>query len=456
MSLTVAIVGRANVGKSTLFNKLVGRRLALVHDTPGVTRDAREAPANLGGIDMTLIDTAGIEDSNKDSLTARMAEGSIRTAHKADLVLFVIDGREGVTAADQMVGDSLRRLGKPVVLIANKCESRTATFSSHEAWTLGYGEPVAMSAEHGIGFLELRESLSPFAEKKEAEEQAAEEEKPLRISIVGRPNVGKSSLFNRILGEERSLTGPEAGITRDAIAMPWKAGDRSILLHDTAGLRKKARVAGHTLEEMSIGSTLEAVRFSDCVVVMLEAGQAFEKQDLIIADLIAREGRAVVFAINKWDLVENKAGAIGRWRKVADEALPQLAGAPLFAVSAATGEGLERMVPAIMEADAAWNKRIPTATLNRFLQDALTRHAPPAIHGRRVRIRYMTQAKSRPPTFALFGNQLESLPEAYLRYLTGGLRTNFGLVGTPIRFSLRTSENPYDLKSKGNRKNKKK
>lgn len=452
MSLTVAIVGRANVGKSTLFNKLVGRRLALVHDTPGVTRDAREAPAVLGEVEMTLVDTAGIEDANKDSLTARMAEASVRTAYHADLILFVIDGREGVTAADQMVAGSLRRLGKPVVLITNKCESRTATYSAHEAWTLGYGEPVALSAEHGLGFLELAEALAPFAQKKEEAEAAAEAEKPLRIAIAGRPNVGKSSLFNRLLGEERSLTGPEAGITRDAIAMPWQAGGRTVLLHDTAGLRRKARVSGHTLEEMSVGSTLEAVRFSDCVILVLDANQAFEKQDLVIADLIAREGRAVVFAINKWDTVENKAGAIGRWRRMCDDCLPQLTGAPLFALSAATGEGLDRMIPAIEEADRAWNFRVPTAQLNRFLEDALIRHAPPAIHGRRVRIRYMTQAKSRPPTFALFGNQLDSLPEAYQRYLIGGLRENFHLVGTPIRFSLRTSENPYDTKGRKKKK----
>lgn len=445
--LTVAIIGRANVGKSTLFNRLVGRRLALVHDTPGVTRDAREAPAMLGEQEMMLIDTAGIEDGGKDALTARMAESSLRTASKVDVCLFVIDGREGITAADEIVATAVRRTGKPVILVANKCESRAGQLMAVEGWSLGFGEPVTISAEHGIGFGELLEALAPFADQKQKAEETADAAElaanPLRISIIGRPNVGKSSLFNRILGEERALTGPEAGITRDAIAVPWDADGRPVLLHDTAGLRKKARVAGHTLEEMSIASTLEAVRFSDCVIVLLDALQAFEKQDLTIADLISREGRAVVFAINKWDLIENKAGAIGRWRQMADAALPQIAGAPLIAVSALTGEGIERLVPAVLAADKVWNTRVSTAGLNRFLEGALTRHAPPAVHGRRIRIRYMTQVKSRPPTFAVFGNQLDALPEAYQRYLIGGLRETFGLPGTPIRLMMRTTKNPY-------------
>jgi GTPase len=443
MSLTVAIVGRANVGKSTLFNKLAGRRLALVHDTPGVTRDVREAQCTVGELDLTLLDTAGIEDVGKDSLTARMAEHSLRAATYADVCLFVIDGREGLIPADEIVAADLRRTGKPVILIANKCESRGAQQVASEAWSLGFGEPVTISAEHGIGFGDIVEALAPFAAKKQASEAQEDAEKPIRLAIVGRPNVGKSSLFNRLIGEDRALTGPEAGITRDAIAMAWQAEGRSFLLHDTAGLRRKARAAGHTLEQMSIGSTLEAIRFSDCVIVMLDATQAFEKQDLTIADLIEREGRALVFAINKWDLVENKAGAIGRWRKVADQSLPQLAGAPLFALSASTGEGLERLLPAVLEADGAWNKRVPTAALNRFLEEALSRHAPPAVSGRRVRIRYMTQVKNRPPTFALFGNQLDGLPDAYQRYLVNGMREAFGLGGAPIRLVLRTQKNPY-------------
>lgn len=441
MSFTVAIVGRANVGKSTLFNKLVGRRLALVHDTPGVTRDRREAPGSLGPLAFTVIDTAGIESGDKESLEARMAQQTMTGVADADVCLFMFDAREGVTTADEIVAEMLRKTGKPVVLVANKCEARFS--QAGEAWALGFGEPLQISAEHNIGFADLIEALAPFAEKSDAESEEDEANKPLRLAIVGRPNVGKSSLFNRLLGTERSLTGPEAGITRDAIAAHWEAEGREILLHDTAGLRKKARVAGNTLEEMSVGSTLEAVQFADCVVVVIDALQAFEKQDLIIADLIEREGRAIVFAINKYDLAPNRAGLISKMREKLDASLPQCAGAPLIATSATTGEGLERILPAVLAADKAWNTRVPTATLNRFLEEALSRHNPPAISGRRVKIRYMTQAKSRPPTFALFGNQLKALPESYLRYLTNGLRETFHLAGTPLRLVLRGSKNPF-------------
>ncbi len=442
MSLTVAIVGRANVGKSTLFNKLVGRRLALVHDTPGVTRDRREAEARLGPLTFTLIDTAGIETGDKDSLETRMAAQTLTAVADADVCILLFDAREGIVTADEIVAGQLRKAGKPVILVANKCEARFS--QAAEAWSLGFGEPIQISAEHNIGFADLIEALQPFAEKAEqAESEASDIVKPLRLAIVGRPNVGKSSLFNRLLGSERALTGPEAGITRDAIAARWQVDGREILLHDTAGLRKKARVAGNTLEEMSVGSTLEAIQFADCVVVVIDTTQAFEKQDLIIADLIEREGRAVVFVLNKFDLMEQRAGAISKFRNKLDECLPQLAGSPLIATSATTGEGLDRLVPAILAADRAWNAHVPTATLNRFLEEALERHSPPAISGRRVKIRYMTQPKSRPPTFALFGNQLKALPDAYLRYLTNGLRDTFKLHGTPIRFLLRGSKNPY-------------
>jgi GTP-binding protein len=447
MPITVAIVGRANVGKSTLFNKLAGRKLALVHDTPGVTRDRREADAVLGSLSFKIVDTAGIEDGAKDSLTARMAEQTMKAVGDADVCLFLIDGREGVTAADEIVAQAVRRSGKPVILAANKCEGRGAFGGAGEAWRLGFGQAIPISAEHRKGLEELAAALAPFAGKEEnARPEEAEEDaaaKPLRLAIVGRPNVGKSSLFNRLLGSERSLTGPEAGITRDAIAAHWRAGGREILLHDTAGLRKKARAAGHALEEMSVASTLDAVRFADCVIVVIDATMAFEKQDLTIADLIAREGRAVVFAANKWDLIERRAGGIGKLREKLDRLLPQIAGAPLIATSTVTGEGIDRLLPAVLTADRAWNMRVSTAVLNRFLEEALSRHAPPAIHGRRVRIRYMTQPKSRPPTFALFGNQLNALPEDYLRYLTNGLREAFHLEGTPLRFVLRTAKNPY-------------
>jgi GTP-binding protein len=380
-----------------------------------------------------------------------------------------------VTTGDEIIAQALHKAGKPVILLANKCEGRIQPLD--DVYGLGFGEPIRISAEHNLGMEALIDALAPLAgspqmvadneddadedggddahsapdeafDPDDAEAAMAYIEKPLRLALVGRPNVGKSSLFNQLLGQERSLTGPEAGLTRDAITAPWTideggAGARAVLLHDTAGLRKKARVAGETLEEMSVGSTLEAIRFADCVIVMIDAQAPFEKQDLTIADLIAREGRAIVFAINKWDLLENKAGGISRMREKLDRLLPQVTGAPLVATSARTGEGLDRLVPAIIEADRAWNTRIPTAQLNRFLEGALGRHATPAVSGRRVRLRYMTQAKARPPTFALFGNQLDALPDAYLRYLQNGLRETFGLKGTPLRFHTRNSKNPY-------------
>ena len=462
MPLKLAIVGRPNVGKSRLFNRLAGRTAAIVHDTPGVTRDRQAVDAEYEGLALRLIDTAGFEDAATGSISHRMTQQTQTAIQEAEALLFLIDARAGVTAGDQIIASALRKSGKPVILAANKCEGRVEPPA--EAYGLGFGEAIAISAEHNLGMENIvaaLEALAPDAEVGEETEEEEEEaefseddepeeevvvnylDRPLRLALVGRPNVGKSSLFNNLLGEERSLTGPEAGLTRDAITAPWKAGTRDVLLHDTAGLRKKARVAGETLEEMSVASTHEAIRFADCVIVMIDATAPFEKQDLTIADLIAREGRAVVFAINKWDLLENKAGAISRMREKLDRLLPQVAGAPLIATSARTGEGLERLEAAITEADKAWNTRISTATLNRFLGEALQRHATPAISGRRVRIRYMTQRKARPPSFTLFGNQLDALPEAYLRYLQNGLRETFGLKGTPLRFSVRNSKNPY-------------
>ncbi len=446
MSCTVAIIGRPNVGKSTLFNRLAGRRLAIVHDTPGVTRDRQEAEAHLGDLSFRMIDTAGFESGAEGSLSQRMTDQTKLAIAEADVCLFVVDGREGVTAGDEIIAESLRRSGKPVILVANKCESRASDAGLAETYALGFGDTVAISAEHGVGLADLLVALKPFAEKPEEEtdeDEEAPENRPLKLAIVGRPNVGKSSLFNRLLGEDRALTGPEAGITRDAVTAPFEIAGRAVLIHDTAGMRKKARVAGKTLEEMSVGSTLAAVKFAECVIVMIDAMAPFEKQDLTIADLIAREGRAIVFAINKWDLVKDKQGAVKRLREMLDQSLPQVAGAPLVAVSALTGEGLERLKKAVIEADAAWNSRVSTAQVNRFLAQALERHPPPAVHGRRVRIRYMTQTKARPPSFALFGNQLEALPEAYMRYLQNGLREAFDLKGVPIRFLLRTSKNPY-------------
>ena len=468
MPLTLAIVGRPNVGKSSLFNRIAGRRIAIVHDTPGVTRDRRSADVLFDGLELRLIDTAGFEDVPEgrasESLSARMTGQTLAAIEEAGAILFVIDARAGVTAGDEIIARALHRAGKPVILAANKCEGRIEPSALADVFALGFGEPLKISAEHALGMEALADALEPLAPRAAGEideevldgEENIEEpdfdyrSKPLRLALVGRPNVGKSSLFNQLLGEDRSITGPEAGLTRDAIEAPWKIpgendeNSRDVLLHDTAGLRKKARVAGETLEEMSVASTLEAIRFADCVILMIDANQPFEKQDLAIADLIAREGRAIVFAVNKWDLKEKKQGAISELREMLDRLLPQVAGAELVAISVRTGEGIDRLPPAILAADRAWNTRAATSAINRFLETALTRHAPPAIRGRRVRIRYMTQTKARPPTFALFGNQLDALPEDYQRYLINGLRENFGLKGTPIRLLMRNTKNPYD------------
>ena len=462
MPLTLAIIGRPNVGKSSIFNRLVGRRIAIVHDTPGVTRDRRVGDAVFHGLELRIIDTAGFEDAAPGSISSRMTEQSLAAIAEAEAILFVVDARAGVTTGDQMIAQALHKSGKPVILAANKCEGRTEPVA--DMYALGFGEPLRLSAEHALGMEDLAEALEPLAPKAPVEEaendddfpeeepeesdEFAEDDydytsKPLRLALVGRPNVGKSSLFNQLLGDDRSIVGPEAGLTRDSITAPWKAGAREVLLHDTAGLRKKARVAGEVLEEMSVASTLDAIRFADCVIVMIDAQMPFEKQDLVIADLIAREGRAIVFAVNKWDTLANKQGVISTLREKLDRLLPQVVGAELVAISAKTGEGLDRLVPAVIAADTAWNSRVATAALNRFLESALMRHAPPAISGRRVRIRYMTQVKSRPPTFALFGNQLDALPEAYQRYLQNGLRENFGLKGTPLRLVMRNTKNPY-------------
>jgi GTP-binding protein len=447
MPLTVAIVGRPNVGKSTLFNRLAGKRLAIVDDTPGVTRDRAFAESNFGGLNLALIDTAGFDQGAPESLVARMAVQTNAAIKDADVCLFVVDARAGITTGDEIVAEALRRSGKPIILAANKCEGNAAEAGANEAYALGFGEPIALSAEHGLGLAELREALSAYAPETPADEsdnpsETETENRLLRLAIVGRPNVGKSSLLNRLIGEERSLTGPEAGITRDAVLAQWRHEGRDILLHDTAGLRKKARV-DEKLEKLSVGSTLNAVRFADCVIVVMDANEALEKQDLTIADLIAREGRALVIVVNKWDLVKDRGAAFKELRERVDRLLPQIAGAPIVGVSALTGEGMERVMPTAFEAERVWNLRVSTNAVNRFLEDALARHPPPAVHGRRIRIRYMTQAKARPPTFVLFGNQLKALPDSYLRYLVNGMRAAFAMPGTPIRLNLRENKNPY-------------
>lgn len=448
MPLTVAIVGRPNVGKSTLFNRLARKKLAIVHDLPGVTRDTQEAHVEFGNTILRLIDTAGYDDEGTPgSLSARMLDQTMAAVGRSDLCVLLIDGREGVTASDEMIGMALRRTGRPVILVANKCEaSRTVNLA--DAHRLGFGEPVEISAVHGLGLSEFFDAIAPFAEGQEnpLEEEEAAADRAVKLAIIGRPNVGKSSLFNRLVGEERALTGPEPGITRDAIAAEWSIDGRKMLLHDTAGLRKRAKTAGQTIEQLAVASTLAALQFAECVLMIVDATAPFERQDLTIADLVEREGRATVFVANKWDLAGNRAGGIGRLRRSRDELLPQWQGAPLVVISALTGEGIDRIFPAALVASAAWNRHVPTARLNRFLADALEKNPPPAVRGRRVRVRYMTQPKARPPTFALFGTQLNSLPETWLRYLRNELRSTFDFGGAPIRFLLRTSSNPFSEK----------
>jgi GTP-binding protein len=445
MTATVAIVGRPNVGKSTLFNRLVGQKLALVDDRPGVTRDRREGDARLGPLRFRIIATAGLDEAEQGSLLGRMRAQTEAAIAESDAVLFVMDARAGVLPADEPFAELVRRSGKPVVLVANKAEGGAGMAGAYEAFSLGLGEPVPFSAEHGEGLSELFDALLPHVG--EADEEGDDEEgaegKPLKVAIVGRPNSGKSTLINRMIGSERLLTGPEAGITRDSIAIDWEWRGRAIKLYDTAGLRKRARVQDK-LEKLSVGDALRAVRFAEVVVVLLDATIPFEKQDLSIIDLIEQEGRAIVIGLNKWDLLADRPGLLKELREEARRLLPQVRGAPLVPISGLAGEGLDRLMQAIVQAHEVWNRRIPTAKLNQWLEGALSANPPPAVSGRRIKIRYMTQAKARPPTFAIFGNQLDALPKSYSRYLVNGLREAFDLPGVPIRVSLRTGKNPFD------------
>jgi GTP-binding protein len=447
MSFTVAIVGRPNVGKSTLFNRLVGRRLALVDDRPGVTRDRREGDAQLGDLAFKVIDTAGLENAERGSLSARMQAHTAAAIAKADAILFLIDARAGATASDRVFADMVRKSGKHAILVANKSEGRAGEAGALEAYALGLGDPIAMSAEHGEGLAELYEALravlpEPITKGEHEQVRAAPDESPIRIAIVGRPNTGKSTLINRLLGEERLLTGPETGITRDAIAVELQWREREFRVHDTAGLRRRSRI-NEKLEKLSVADALNAIRFAEVVIVLVDAQAPFEEQDIRIADLVEREGRAVVIAVNKWDLVTAESGAMGRLRSAVDRLLPQIKGVGIAVLSAKTGQGLERLMQAVVDAHAVWNRRVPTAALNRFLAAATSVNPPPALRGRRLRLDYMTQPKSRPPTFVLFGSRTSTLPDAYRRYLVNGLRERFDLPGTPIRLTLRTKSNPY-------------
>jgi GTP-binding protein len=458
MPFTIAIIGRPNVGKSTLFNRLVGQKLALVDDEPGVTRDRREGEGHLGDLEFTVIDTAGLDEGVRGSLTARMQEQTETAIGLADALMFVVDARAGLTPNDRAFADLARRANKPVILVANKSEGKQGDAGAMEAYALGLGEPIQISAEHGEGLSELYDALRALMpEPVEAEQEfddddviAQEEEiakRPIRVAIVGRPNAGKSTLINHLLGEERLLTSAEAGTTRDSISVEINWKGRDFRVFDTAGLRRRSRIE-EKLEKLSVADALRAVRFAEVVVLVMDAQNKFEEQDLRIADLIEREGRALVIAVNKWDLMGRQQGLISALRTDADHLLPQVKGMPIVAVSGLTGEGIDRLMTAIEQAYAVWNKRVPTASLNRWFEQAVDANPPPAVSGRRLKLNYITQAKARPPSFVLFCSRAEAVPQSYLRYLVNSLREYFELPGTPVRIALREKVNPFAHKRK--------
>jgi len=484
--LTVAIVGRPNVGKSTLFNRLAGRRLAIVHDRPGVTRDRRFADGRLGDMPLRLVDTAGLEEAPADALETRMRRQTERAVQDADVVLMLIDARAGVTPMDAHFADLLRQSATPVILVANKCEGSAGQPGLYEAYALGLGDPVPVSAEHGEGLADLYEALLPheqaFKDRADAAasvadnadavtgqpdalpeglearaaagaeddgdpednaERASDPGRPLNLAIVGRPNTGKSTLVNRLLGEDRLLTGPEAGVTRDAIAVDWSHRGRPVRLVDTAGLRRKGRV-NESLEKLSVADSLNAIRLAEVVVLMMDADMVMDRQDLTIARRVVDEGRCLVLAVNKWDVARDRKATLQRVGDRLQTSLAQVRGIPVVTVSALTGRNLDRLMDTVMDMHALWNLRISTGRLNRWLAGMTAAHPPPmGKHGRRIRLRYMTQAKARPPTFAVFCSRPEDLPDSYVRYLINGLRDAFGFEGVPLRLYLRKSENPY-------------
>lgn len=451
----IAIVGRPNVGKSTLFNRLVGKRVALVDDTPGVTRDRREGEARLGDLEFLVVDTPGLEEAPERALEGRMRRQTDKAIEEADACLFLIDARAGVTPLDETFGEILRASGKPVILLANKAEGSAGESGILDAWSLGLGEPIALSAEHGEGMGALFNALDPFLADAEEEEMPLTEDeenwdnplKPLRVAIVGRPNAGKSTLINRLLGEDRLLTGPEAGITRDSISVEWtwrgETRDWPVKLFDTAGMRKKAKVQSK-LEKLSVADALRAIKFAEVVVLLLDAQSPFDKQDLQIADLVLREGRALVIAVNKWDLIENKDEAARATREQAERLLSQAPGAPLVFLSAETGRNIDRLMPAVTRVYSDWNARVKTPDLNRWLRDAVERHPPPAVSGKRIKLRYIAQTKTRPPTFVAQCTHASDVPASYRRYLVNGIREAFDIPAVPIRLILKQPDNPFD------------